>query len=489
MSTDGGRALDRAVLGPLADDGRPLPRTAADSAVATRATSAGAPPGPTSDDAAPKLQGRPTAALVRAAAVGIAALVLAVVIGKPELILVGLPMLAWALVALALRTARGDEQGVPFPQLRLNRRRIEEDGAASAVVTTSPGLLTTATLPMPPHADLAPRFGSLTGDGSTRLRIGARRWGRIDVGPAHVLVNDALGAYRAQVTLPSSSLQVVPASVVLDAPVDVPTPIGVSGAHLSRRRGDGTALSEVRAFRPGDRLHRINWRVTSRTGTMHTNATFTEQDTEVLIVTDTTADVSPAPWAGEKAPTSLDMTIRATTAVARHYLTAGDRVAVFDIGHLIGQVPPGSGPRQLRVLTDALARASRDDGTHRPLHRLRTVRPGTLTVVCSPLLRPEVIEQIGVLVAHGADVLVVDTLPPSIGDTSVLQGRPLKLQGRASDRFWPEAWALRRLQRVRTVRELREAGVPVTVWEGPSSLAPVLLSLAAARSAPRRRRA
>ena len=448
-----------------------------------------APADDASGDPVRTVRSRQTAALVRAAAVGVSALVLAVLVGKPPLILVGLPMLVWAVAALARRTARGEERGVPLPRMRLNRRRLEEDGAASATVTTAPGLLTTATLPMPPHADLAPRYGSRTGDGTARLRIAARRWGRIEVGPAHVLTADALGAYRTEVTLAATSLQVMPTSVVLDAPVDVPSPIGVSGAHLSRRRGDGTALAEVRAFRPGDRLHRINWRVTSRTGKLHTNATFTEQDTEVLIVTDTTADISPAPWAGTDAPTSLDMTIRATTAVARHYLTAGDRVAVFDIGHLIGQVPAGSGPRQLRVLTDALARASRDDGTLRPLHRMRSVRPGTLTVVCSPLLRPEPIAQIGMLVSHGADVLVVDTLPASIGDTSVLRGRPLKLEGRASERFWPEAWALRRMQRETTVRELREAGVPVTAWEGASSLAPVLLSLSAARSAPRRRRA
>src|SRR5699024_8612045 len=145
-------------------------------------------------------------------------------------------------------------------------------------------------------------------------------------------------------------------------------------------------------------------------------------------------------------------------------------------------------PRQLRVLTDALSRAARDDGTLRPARRLRSVRPGTLTVVCSPLLSKDAIAQIGVLVAHGADVIVVDTLPPSIGDISALTGRAPRMDGRVSDRFWPEAWALRRLQRERTVRELREAGVPVTAWEGPASLAPVLLSHSAARTAPRRRR-
>ena len=116
------------------------------------------------------------------------------------------------------------------------------------------------------------------------------------------------------------------------------------------------------------------------------------------------------------------------------------------------------------------------------------MRTGTLTVVCSPLLAPTTITQIGELVAQGADVIVVDTLPPSIGDVSVLRGRPIRVNDASSERFWPEAWALRRMVRERTVRELREAGVPVTVWEGPSSLAPVLLSLSQARSAPRMRR-
>src|SRR5699024_11711622 len=106
----------------------------------------------------------------------------------------------------------------------------------------------------------------------------------------------------------------------------------------------GPALSGGRYRRPGSILYRINWPRTSLTGKLHTNATFTEQDTDVLIVTDTIADVQPAPWAPHDAPTSLDLTIRATTAVARHYLTAGVRVSLFDIGHLIGPVPAGTGP-------------------------------------------------------------------------------------------------------------------------------------------------
>ena len=58
----------------------------------------------------PALRPRPTAALVRAAAVGVLALALALLRGEPALILAGLPLLAWSLLAVARRTARGEER-------------------------------------------------------------------------------------------------------------------------------------------------------------------------------------------------------------------------------------------------------------------------------------------------------------------------------------------------------------------------------------------
>lgn len=430
----------------------------------------------------------PTPALRRAAVAGGVALLLAVLLGREQLVLVGLPLVLWAVLALALRFARGQDTALAAPRLRVSSQDLEEGATAALTVPGPRGMLTAATIPPPPQADVAPRRGALAGEGNLPLRLTARRWGRIRVGPTHVLIADPFGAFRAQQQLQELEVRVVPTSVVLDAPAVVPTPLGISGVHLSRRRGDGTALAEVRPFRSGDRLHRINWPVTSRTGTLHTNATFTEQDTDVLIVTDTTLDITPAPWAAGDAPTSLDMTIRATTAIARHYLTLGDRVALTDLGHLIGPVPVGSGPRQLRVLTSALAQAGRADGLLRRVNRIRSVRPGTLVVVCSPLLGEEVIAQIGRLVAFGGDVIVVDTLPPSIGEVGVLRGRPVQAEGVDPLRCWPEAWALRRLLRQGTIAELRQAGVPVTAWEGPSSLAPILTSLSAARTAPRRRR-
>src|SRR5690606_31770923 len=47
----------------------------------------------------------------------------------------------------------------------------------------------------------------------------------------------------------------------------VPLPFrlqGLTGPHSWRRAGDGGDLHDVRMFAPGDRLRRIDWRVTAR---------------------------------------------------------------------------------------------------------------------------------------------------------------------------------------------------------------------------------
>src|SRR5699024_15592 len=112
------------------------------------------------------LRTRPSPALLRAAVAAGAALTLAVLLGRPMLILVGLPLLAWAVVALARRVARGEEHGMTGPRMLVTRPTIEEGGTCAALVTTSPGVLTTVSLPIPPQTDLAPRHGSLAADGT-----------------------------------------------------------------------------------------------------------------------------------------------------------------------------------------------------------------------------------------------------------------------------------------------------------------------------------
>lgn len=58
------------------------------------------------------------------------------------------------------------------------------------------------------------------------------------------------------------------------------------GAHASAIRGRGVEFDEVRLYQPGDDIQRIDWRVTSRTGTPHTKLFKEERQRPVQLVID-----------------------------------------------------------------------------------------------------------------------------------------------------------------------------------------------------------
>ena len=64
----------------------------------------------------------------------------------------------------------------------------------------------------------------------------------------------------------------------------LPHPVGLVGQHRSARVGGGTELAEIRPFRTGDRLRRIHWPVSLRTGALHVTTTYADQDAEVRLV-------------------------------------------------------------------------------------------------------------------------------------------------------------------------------------------------------------
>nr|WP_255622741.1 DUF58 domain-containing protein [Tessaracoccus sp. OS52] len=248
------------------------------------------------------------------------------------------------------------------------------------------------------------------------------------------------------------------------------------GSHRSRHRGDGSDLAEVREFRAGDRLRRINWRVTSRLGGLHVNSMLVERDTDVLIVADTLADITPADPHGT---TSLDATVRAIAAISHHYVGFGDRVAVHDLGRRIGRVRAGTGPRQARIVLNVLSRARRSGDDWTTVRQVPRIASGTLVFFCSPLLDRQVQDELVRLRRLGAEVIGVDTLPEGIG-------RFADVGSFRKETFLGEAWLVRRLQRDEVLARLRTLGIPVTPWRGTGSLANVLLAMEAARSAPRR---
>jgi uncharacterized protein (DUF58 family) len=429
---------------------------------------------------------QPTHAQVRAVVLAAVLLLVAVVARRPDAAVLGLPLAVLAGWGRYLRPQRRPtvrtelDADVLFEgQATTYRLRVEE-GA-------DPDLdLIVAALPRgrwfrfdPIHAAVA----EPAGDGAVELEVGVRseRWGRRQLGPPLALGTSVLGAYRTG-ALPAEAVAVatLPLREGFAAVDAVPRPAGLVGLHRSRRPGEGTELAGIRPFRTGDRLRRINWAVSARTQELHVTSTWSDRDTEVVILLDTGDEVGLSEGVDGRS-SSLDTGVRAAASVAEHYLRHGDRVRLIDTGTVVRGVRAGSGRGHLRRILDALVHADRKGGQQdeKQLARRHRIRPDSLVIVLSPLLRRSILGYIVTLVHSGCTVIAVDTLPAEIGDGMDLVGRY------HDERAWPLAWRLRLLERRAELDRLGDLGVPTVRWRGAGTLDEVLRDASRLSAAPR----
>ncbi len=249
----------------------------------------------------------------------------------------------------------------------------------------------------------------------------------VRTGPQEVASVDVqgVGPGAASVSEPmpeaSRSALVLPAPRPLGALPLPPRLRGLTGAHESRRPGEGGGLRDVHPFAPGDRLRRIDWRVTARRAPdlheLYVRREHALAEAVVVLVVDSRDDVGPDPttWRGStparaQDPTSLDLARQAATSVAQGFLDQGDRVGLDDLGALRRPLPPGGGRRQLDRIRHALA-LTRPEGD--PPRRLRApqVPSGALVVLFSTFLDDEAALVASVWRRAGHRVVAVDVLP------------------------------------------------------------------------------
>jgi uncharacterized protein (DUF58 family) len=211
--------------------------------------------------------------------------------------------------------------------------------------------------------------------------------------------------------------------------------------------------------------------VSLRSRTLHVTSTWADQDAEVMLLVDASADLGTSEGIDGYA-SSLDVTVRAAGAVAEHYLRHGDRVGLCVFGPGVLRMPPAAGRVHLRKLLYHLAdtKVGNRDTTSGAMLRLR-LTGDTMVVMLSACVSELGLRQAATLAAQGVSVIVVDTLPERIGGID----RPALTV----------AWRIRRLERGMELRELERRGVPVVAWRGPGSLDHVLRDLGRRSGAPR----
>ena len=297
-----------------------------------------------------------TPALSRALLVGVVLVGAAVLLGEPVLVVLAAPLVVLAALGLVHRPT-----STPVVRGVLGHGSLYEgQGTRSRLlVTEADGVEHVTRLSaQAPYVALHPASGRVSGllrHGVPDLEISPRRWGRRTLGEEKVALTSPWAGYRwGPVLERGSEMTVLPASAPFDSATEAPQPLGLVGANRSRRPGDGTEFAGIRPFHAGDRLRRINWRVSLRTGDLHVVTSRGEEDSGVLLVVDALADFGRSGGVDGGA-SSLDVTMRAASALAEHFAHHGDRVSLRVVGGAWEVVGYGSGKRHLRRVLGRLA--------------------------------------------------------------------------------------------------------------------------------------
>lgn len=431
---------------------------------------------------------RPTDALVRALGAGFGLVVAGTVLHQLALVLIGVPLLVSGLI-----TTR--PTGRPTVTAVRGRETVESGRTGAVTVEVDPGrgaVFTAVRLPVGGRGGIGPVRLLPAVAGPLRAEIRWDHWGRADyLRPDHLLASDdGLFVYGPIVGRVAQHTVLPPIEPLPGAPLPTRA-AGLVGAHRSPRPGDGMELRDIRSFQQGDRLRRIDWRVSLRAAaarggalvpdTLHVRERHAEADADLVLALDTTVDVDTdlARWSelGQRADArrggSLDLGVRAVTSLAAAFLRQGDRVSYVDLVNARLGVPIGSGRRQLEVVRHALVRSGeRVTGGGEPVLRAAQVPLGATVVVISPFLADALVDLTVRAGRRGNLVIAVDVLP---GELLADTGTP-----------WGEAvrTILRAEQRMR-LAALAERGVPVLTWDAAAAIGPLLRSVRRRRGARR----
>lgn len=421
---------------------------------------------------------QPTVALMRCAVTALLLTAAAVFWRRPDLLVVATPMAlitAWALLT------RPTEPVQLSAHLGTHTLREGESTRWRGTVSGDDHIdFVTALLADAPWFQRQPEGGVVTvrtHDGTAQIDIGVRstRWGTRPVQPVTVVAVTAWASFRWTTEANAYRLITLPVPAIFDSSAWARPTDGLIGLHRSSRAGEGNEFATVRPFRVGDRMRRINWPRSARSGELLVNATLADLDTHVALVVDASRDIGASDGVDGRA-SSLDATVRAAGAIAEHFAPRGERVSLHTFGSPRPRtVPPATGQAQLRRILDELARVEppslSQPGSRNPARDARGLTGNRLTVMVSALVVPNALHYAVSLGRHGMSVIVVDTLPEAITTDD--------------DAFGALAWRIRLLERRRELRLVQTAGIPVVRWLGPGSLDQVIRDISRRAAAPR----
>lgn len=124
-----------------------------------------------------------------------------------------------------------------------------------------------------------------------------------------------------------------------------------SGQQSSRLYGRGMDYAESRVYQAGDDVRRLDWRLTARSGKLHTKLFQEDREGSLLILMDTHASMR----FGTRVRFKSVQAARAAACAAWYAARAGERVGVMAFGQADSLLRPMTGPRGALAACGALA--------------------------------------------------------------------------------------------------------------------------------------
>jgi len=123
------------------------------------------------------------------------------------------------------------------------------------------------------------------------------------------------------------------------------------GQQSSRLYGRGMDYAESRVYQAGDDVRRLDWRLTARSGKLHTKLFQEDREGSLLILLDTHASMV----FGTRQRFKSVQAARAAALAAWYATRAGERVGVLAFGGVDQLLQPQAGPRGALAVCGALA--------------------------------------------------------------------------------------------------------------------------------------
>lgn len=398
-------------------------------------------------------------------ALGAAAMTASLVLGRPMLVLLVVPLLAAALIGVArtaapsfgsaairvapVRVFEGDTVTVSVDLAGLGR-----DVHATLALDHGPAFVAESPTPVlfrvDPTTDVA-------GAGATAsVRLVAQRWGGHRLGPARLRLADRDGWLQTEALVRSvGSVRVLPRPETLRRLLRSRHTQVFSGNQPASASGAGIEFVGMRPFTAGDRVREVNWRVTARRPGVWVTERHPERNTDIVMFVDTFDE-----------PVLTDV-VRLASSLVTALLHDHDRVGLVAFGGVMHWIRPGMGLRQQYVIVDALVSAKvfesfawKDVSSIPP----RVLPPEALVMAVSPLIDERAINALIDLRRRGIRLAVIEVAPPEVELLDETDA------GRFARRLWEQ-----HRETVRT--KLRLMGVSLAQWERGRSLELVLEDL------------